>query len=430
MRVRVLLTVLLSSILIVACGDDDPSASPTPVGSVSPDATATPVSGVMPLTVGDSVELPEDLALIVETGCWQCDGTTDTLVRLRRTAEGIDERVLFDSAGATGNVTGYGFDVLTGAAAVSTCGPNCTGLGELTGSEQTIIHQSENGGVTFTPSAPLQQWFSIEGYSSGAAILVGPYDSSDGPYTVRTWPDLVDVPRPTEGFDAYPMPKEVLWSQLAAGTTERNTLLTSDGAVLFTSAGDQIVRVSALDKAGERIAILLFRLEGDEANYRLFIGHREGAALQHERTLDGFTHAGAALNDCTIIGTTDIPLDAVPTPDTAGGAFAGFLPAIIDVCEGVIHPIVDPFTREPYLNGRNLMAAVHAGPFFAVADDIGDCLNVREQPSTAASSLGCFGAGVLLRDLDESQDAEGQTWRRVATPVGDEGWASDEFLTP
>ena len=45
----------------------------------------------------------------------------------------------------------------------------------------------------------------------------------------------------------------------------------------------------------------------------------------------------------------------------------------------------------------------------------------RTRPHLAAD-------GVLLRDSGEARDVDGTTWRRVVTPAGMEGWASEEFL--
>jgi hypothetical protein len=257
-------------------------------------------------------------------------------------------------------------------------------------------------------------------------MISGPFESGV-PHPLRRYPWLEDIARPVEGFFPEPAGNAVLWLNEA-----RTTLIAPNGSVLFASAGENISAVTALDAAGERIAILIYRPEDAQADlsgYRLFIGRRSADALQHERTLTGgFIHAGAALDECTLVANAELPAGSFPTPDTQG-FFIGFLPSIIDVCEGVIHPIVDPFTQAPYLNGRNLITAVQRGPFLAVRDDIGDCLNVRDTPSTAAASLGCFGAGALLQDLDETQVIDGQMWRRVGTP-GDEGWASAEFLTP
>ena len=68
------------------------------------------------------------------------------------------------------------------------------------------------------------------------------------------------------------------------------------------------------------------------------------------------------------------------------------------------------------------------GPIARVAGT-GDCLNVREQPSKASASLGCFKDGVLLQLRGPAdQAADGVTWVAVETPDGRAGWASGEFL--
>jgi hypothetical protein len=430
-----LLAVTVAFVALAACGDDDapPGATsiPNPSTTVLPGETPSPDGESIALTVGEQVDFPQDLAIIIATGCWQCDGPTDSIVRLRRTPQQIEERTLFDDIPAGGSITGLAFDVDTGRAAVSTCAPNCTGLGEITGTEATVVHLSTDNGASFAASPPADGWFSLRGYAGDDLLISGPFGTDDEPNAVRVYDTDVAVPRPPEGDAVVTTPDGPLWMNRA-----QNTLFTPDGTVVFTTADDTISMVSSLDP-GARLAVLLYRPEGESANYQLLIGRRNDDALEHERTLTGgFIYAGARLDNCTLLANAELPAGTFPTPGTGGGFFVGMLPSVIDVCEGVIHPIVDPFTRAPYLNGRNLIQAVQRGPFLAVADDIGDCLNVRETPSTDAPTLGCFGAGVLLRDLGELSDAAGQgqpdrqTWRRVATPAGDEGWASDGFLTP
>jgi hypothetical protein len=87
---------------------------------------------------------------------------------------------------------------------------------------------------------------------------------------------------------------------------------------------------------------------------------------------------------------------------------------------------VGPFHELPF-SGRNYVRAVLQGPFARVVDT-GSCLNVRAEPGMTADVLACAADGVLLRDTGESREVDGATWRRVATPAGIEGWASEEFL--
>lgn len=93
MRVFGLASVLALLALGVACSGGDESSS-SPVPSLSPSAIATPVAsqtavpspsptatisaldGVnpVPLAIGEEAELPDDVAFLVEMGCFGCDG--------------------------------------------------------------------------------------------------------------------------------------------------------------------------------------------------------------------------------------------------------------------------------------------------------------------------------------------------------------------
>jgi hypothetical protein len=57
---------------------------------------------IEPLTVGPSVEIPDDVALIVETGRWGCGCPTEDLIRVYRDSSGAfryDELLTVDKLG-------------------------------------------------------------------------------------------------------------------------------------------------------------------------------------------------------------------------------------------------------------------------------------------------------------------------------------------
>lgn len=115
----------------------------------------------------------------------------------------------------------------------------------------------------------------------------------------------------------------------------------------------------------------------------------------------------------------------LPTPIPQ--SFLGILPTLIDLDAGLIHPITDPFLGPDWKGGRSLVRAVLPGPFARVVGT-GDCLNVRAAAGMATQVLACAAAGVLLRDMGETQEVDGMTWLRVVTPAGVEGWASTQYL--
>ena len=57
----------------------------------------------------------------------------------------------------------------------------------------------------------------------------------------------------------------------------------------------------------------------------------------------------------------------------------------------------------------------------------GDCLNVREGPSTEAAAVRCYVDDVLLFER-ETAETPPEGWVAVRTPDGREGFASAEFL--
>ena len=432
---RVIPVVLVALLLISACDDgDDAPAEPTAPTDATAAATAlaTPdPSHVNELIFLEPIELPEDIALTIETGCWQCDGPTTGFVRLRRVADGsLEERTLLDPAAYDGVVNGSAWDIAPGAATVAICAGSCR---DQIGEARVAILQSRDGGVTWTAGPTFEDWRWIEGASQRKAILSGQRDSPDVPPPAYDVDGTVIAP-PADGVNPHPLPNEILWD-----SNGRSTLRDAANNVLSTSVGDEIASVHALNASGERLGVLIFR-QGDEAGvpsgYRLNIGRRTETGLQFEVSFavdNGFILPGPPLDECRFFANVDVPAEYRPTPDTDGAAYTGFLPAIVNWCEGTAQPILDPFTREPYLNGRNYVLQVQEGPFVAVTPEVGDCLNVRLEPDPTSTVIDCFAAGVLLRDLNESRLGDGQTvqtWRRVATPAGDEGWASGEFLAP
>ncbi|MBA4179458.1 MAG: hypothetical protein C0506_02620 [Anaerolinea sp.] len=100
--------------------------------------------------------------------------------------------------------------------------------------------------------------------------------------------------------------------------------------------------------------------------------------------------------------------------------------ALVDLKSGLVQPVrelsgglVD--NQQPFVSG------VVPGAVVRVATG-GDCLNVRDEPSVTATSLGCFKDAVLLADRGQSTSVGAITWVAVSTPDGRPGWASAEFL--
>ena len=67
-----------------------PHAGPAPSVSVDPNATPSPIgaSAVTEWSAGEPTEMPNDVAFLVETGCTNCEGPPQSLVRVYRKPDG------------------------------------------------------------------------------------------------------------------------------------------------------------------------------------------------------------------------------------------------------------------------------------------------------------------------------------------------------
>jgi hypothetical protein len=106
-------------------------------------------------------------------------------------------------------------------------------------------------------------------------------------------------------------------------------------------------------------------------------------------------------------------------------------PALVDFATGTFSLISDPFAsaERPEFStlGRSTVHAVQIGPFARVTGT-NSCLRVRAAPSLSGEVLACMADGVLLQDAEDTVDADGQTWARVMTLGGVQGWASAGYL--
>ncbi len=104
------------------------------------------------------------------------------------------------------------------------------------------------------------------------------------------------------------------------------------------------------------------------------------------------------------------------------------LPAVLDFDAGTLTPIEPAAILEAAAGaGAHAIEAYIPGPLAKVTG-AGTCLNVREQPTTAASIVDCFVDGVILRVLPSTASADGYEWVQVEAPDGRSGWAAAEFL--
>lgn len=430
------LAVLL--LLVAACGGGGGEGSPT-VGPATPTPLATPTPiptvtpdvidrvGVTPLQFGEEAEIPKDVALIIETGCYYCDGPSTGLYRVYRDASGqVRTDALFTIEMTRPEpdqsfIHSHALNSDASEIVVSVCSAGaCEWMAPPIPEDQMTLFRSLDGGVTWTEFGVLHGTAWVVAITKDGVLLVQ-YDSEQqAPPKYRLFPGNEPVQPPAEAGLIRPL---TLADGELAWLTENGRLLRSDGSqVLALQEGASLGSI-APDTGDEHFAVAWWTQQ-PKNQYRLGVFSHDGRPIS-AFSLSGFARLGGWLSDTLVAGNVTVPQALLPTPE-AGRYVMDFQPAIFDLQAGEAHPLAGPFQQSPF-GGRNFVQAVLRGPFARVVNT-GSCLNIRAEPGTAAGVLTCAADGVLLRDTGETQEADGATWLRVVTPAGAEGWATTQYL--
>lgn len=453
---------------------DDPTPSPSAVVRASP--TPVPVTppvtpaispppefwipaaldgtAVVSMRQGEPIDLPDDIALIVETGCWYCDGPATGLKRVYRNPLGeIVSDVLLDPAAlgyvdAEGNSqglmglysTGDGSWIVVGVCSAGYCGH----LGFPTEDARTAILESHDGGVTWSEVAELQGAYWVEAgipghrggpnfpAKDGQVIVSGPLPIDGGSYThaytnLATGEALTPPPLPSGFSDNNSQSLAVMPGGELLWILDGSRLRAADGTnLLQLGPSPHIVPPLAADSNGTRWAIPWIADFGNAPSpHYLTLTDTNGLII---RTLvsERYISYGPNAHADVLYGNAEV--DPEPLRGALGEPPWTFMPVMIILNEATYHPILDPFTGKEFLYGRNRIVAVQRGPFARVANTDGSCLNVRAPAGLDAMIFGCVAEGVLLQITHEHNHVDGVDWAHVVTPDGLQGWAAAEYL--
>jgi len=449
---------LALSALAVACGGGD-ATTPTPSGvspaaSAAPSASATPAATPavpsQPLTIGPETDFPDDTALILETGCWQCDGPATGLIRVYRDPAGnlrtdtllsdqslgLGPRVIHTFKGVeevepyfTGiAVAPDGSRIIAGVCIRESCGTG--GLDAWSADSRTILLESSDGGVTWRQIGELSGGGAVIGLV-GTGVLVATYPAELAAAHFMIFPDGATLEPPPGAENGWPFTSsgEVYWQR-------GGNLLRGDSSEFLTLPGEspQIYRATVLgNPTGTGLALAWIGGENDRAAYLGFFD--QDAALLKTYSTSGLVVIGAWPQVGVVYGNVDVSISDLTTePPPPPGFFLGWLPAAIDPDTGIANPIAHPFLDKDYQRGRNIVRAAMRGTFLRIKT--GElCLNLRAAPDPTAPVIDCAADGVLLRlGIGNAQypggvyEIGGRTWLSALTPDGHEGFVDAAYV--
>ena len=443
--VRLALAALAAALLLVACSDRVP-APPTPTATrtarpatPSPTQTHAPATPdflegveVRPLRIYANWGVNETTSLIIELGCTQCDGPTTGFARVYKMPyTGVQFDVLLTPEKlplppATPEdqryVAGFGLapdgsDLVAGICVYGYCG----GMGGPTANAEVWLFRSQDGGVTWSDYGHLPRPETILGWLGPGSVLTSYYEdeSATVSYTVRPSGEVVRPPvNIPNTWPVVTSSGEVLWS------SKEGRLFFSDGRTYVAAQGGVSFGRPVRSDKGD---LLPFFWDGNDSYYLAQL--KADGSVRRALVATSWINPEQWLPPVEsryILGTVNVPQEELWRHEVPG-QFAGVLPALIDLVSGTAAVYAEPFLQPPFLNGRNHVVAVQRGPFARVVNT-GDCLNVRDAPSTSGNILACLADGVLVRDSADVSQADGTTWAHVTTPSGTEGWVSTEYL--
>lgn len=433
-------------------GQRTPVPSPTP--GQTPVGTPAILAGldVQPLRFGAEAQIPQGLALILEMGCWGCDGPTTGFIRVYRDTSGkvrVDQLLAMDApwlprrifttkegtlAEDEPYVTGFAMAGDASDMVVSVCVKEWCGSGGMDAwspGSVTKLLRSTDGGVTWAEMGELHMGGFVVDLSGDGRVLVGTWEQEGGPAVFRVFPELEPVQAPGPIGKVWPRfihEGEVIWQDWDEGK-----LLRSDGSV-FLELGPSGYAGRPFPIGPGASSYGLAWSSGGTAGAWLSIvmGGRFTTTFSTEFLLLAAAPAAGAIPPGMFVGNIGVREDQLQAPLPSGRFFLGILPALIDTNLGVVHAITDPFLREDWTGGRSIVQAVQAGTLLRVVNT-GSCLNIRAGPDPAALVLDCMADGVLLRQgIGNGQYPGGVYddggWYSVITPAGAEGFASGAYL--
>lgn len=231
----------LAVLLLVACGGGAGSSGQPTTTTGGPSTLGG--APVVSLAVGPEIEVPNDVALIIETGCTECDGPTDGLIRVYRDASGqVKTDQLFETPADPPHAFTSSFALSADASTiiVGVCPQaDCPFLGPGQPDARTVLYRSTDGGVTWGQLDTPRGVYNVRAVIGENAILQGPLDEQGFvAHTFQAFPGGAPVASPEPQSDLLMLGGgEMVW-------------LTADGRLLGVNGGPLVSLPEGYKAAG------------------------------------------------------------------------------------------------------------------------------------------------------------------------------------
>ncbi len=424
------LTAALVGVAYLTGGDDG-----QPGGNS--DAKPVTIDGVtfLPWKVGDPARFPDNLAVIVEQGCFECappGNRVRWIARVSRDALGtIRTETLFAARPSQALTSGaaipegaYILEVAARADAseivVTVCATGgCSQEDQLVPNPATVLYRSTDGGATWA------EYGRPGGVASAVlvakdGVVLATYGGSGATYTLFPGGQPLPPPNGTKDARIQVTPTgEIAWVGIdASGTLRLMTATTGTPLPALQSKATLVPPVYFLDDSH------LVTTSEIQSQRSADAWPRYNAVSTLDGKVDrGFTGARvvpiAAISVGVVIGDITLPPENRTTVPNAN------LPGLIDYNTGTISPITVPFAGPGEHTPARVIAAIK-GPFVRVIRRDA-CAEVRSEARAESPPgsviVACYPANVLLK---WAAGGDTQGWYAVTTLDGKPGFISIE----
>jgi hypothetical protein len=388
----------------------------------APSPLPTAVDSAPQLAIGEPIAFPDNTTMIIETGCWSCDGPAEALYRVsRHGGEAPRVELLFEAdqrrnEGAYITSLALTPDASEIVVAVCTTG-YCGGLANPTPGAAATFYRSTDLGSSWHLIGTSSEAMAVVAITLRGIVLTFDYSSfwfNNGEPLTKPAPDAEIV------FGSR-RSGEVIWWLPATRT-------------LLAPASGQTINVPDASYAPDtslnagQPPLIVWSPDYD-ARTETFPGFRLSTVAQ-DGTLASissplaFIMPAAWLADGLVVASVETP--APVEHEGRRFEFMRPIPSVIDFETGVVHPIAGVF-EPPVFGGRNrVLAVVTTASYLRV--EVEGCLLLRDRPRRNGAVIGCVPSGTLLRPSGEQRYVPGQWFRGVWLPDGRHAWAPVEGL--